>query len=55
MFQYKGYQVFCTDTTVFVYQGSRLIGSAGVRRKEDFDFDALFRFALHKSGSGIES
>lgn len=55
MFDHKGYQVFCTDTTVFVYLGSSLKGSAGVQRKKDFDFDVLFRLALHKSGSEIES
>lgn len=53
MINIDGYDVFCTDTMVMVYQGSRLIGSARVLRKKDFDFDALYRIALHESGSCI--
>ena len=30
-----------------------LIGEAGVQNAKDFDFDVLYRLALHQSGSQI--
>ena len=48
------YKVVTTMTRVLVYLSNRLIGSAGCIRPSDFDFDSLFNFALHKSGSKIE-
>ena len=30
-----------------------LIGEAGVQNTKDFDFDVLYRLALHQSGSQI--
>lgn len=48
------YKVITTMTKVFVYLDNKLIGSAGCIRPSDFDFDALYKMALHKSGSKIE-
>lgn len=48
-----GYDVFTTNLKVMVYRGDKLIGSAGVTRKEDFNFDVLYRLALHESGLNI--
>lgn len=49
-----GYDVFTTNLKVMVYSKDKLIGCAGVKRKEDFNFDVFYRLALHKSGSNIE-
>ena len=48
------YKVETTMKMVSVYQNGKLVGSAGVQNPKDFDFDALFHIALHKSGSKIE-
>ena len=48
------YEVDTTMTSVFVYSMGKCVGSASVRKAEDFDFDTLFRLALHKSGSTIQ-
>ena len=50
-----GYDVFTTNLKVMVYSEDELIGCAGVKRKEDFNFNILYRLALHKSGSKIEA
>lgn len=52
-----GYKVITTMTKVFVYAGeklNKLVGCAGVKNPKDFDFNALYKIALHKSGSKIE-
>lgn len=49
--------IISTKTKLFVYADEKLnnlVGFAGVKNPKDFDFDALFRFAMHKSGSKIE-
>lgn len=48
------YKVDTTMTSVFVYSMGKCVGRASVRKAEDFDFDTLFRLALHKSGSTIQ-
>ena len=48
------YKVETTMGMVFVYQNGKLVGSAGIQNPKDFNFDALFHIALHKSGSKIE-
>lgn len=51
-----GYKVVTTMTRVLVYAGeklNKLIGCAGCKKPSDFDFDALYKMALHKSGSKI--
>ena len=50
-----GYDVFTTNLKVMVYSEDKLIGCAGVKRKEDFNFNVLYKLALHKSGSKIEA
>ena len=52
-----GYKVITTMTKLFVYAGeklNKLIGCAGCAKPSDFDFDALYKFALHKAGSNLE-
>jgi len=52
--KYGQYEVDTTMTSVFIYSKGKCIGSASVRKAEDFDFDTLFHLALHKSGSTIQ-
>lgn len=44
--------VYTTNTQVFIYFNGQLIGSAGVKRPSDFDYDALLFIA--KQGVTIE-
>lgn len=46
--------VFTTNKALFIYRGNELIGSASVINAKDFNYDALLKFALHKSGSKID-
>ena len=51
------YKVITTKTRLFVYAGERftkLVGCAGCTKSSDFDFDALYKMALHKAGSTLE-
>ena len=55
--KFGGYKIVTTRTRLFVYNDencNKLVGCAGVKNPNDFDFDTLFRMALHKSGSKIE-
>ena len=47
-------KVETTMTRVDLYSGNTLIGSAGVKRAKDFDYESLLAFAKHKSGSKIQ-
>lgn len=47
-------KVETTMTRVNLYKGNTLIGSAGVKNPNDFDYDSLLTFAKHKSGSKIQ-
>ena len=48
------YKVETTMKMVSVYQNGKLVGSAEVQNPKDFDFDMLYKFALHKLGSKIQ-
>ena len=48
------YKVITTKTRLFVYAGEKLVGCAGCTKSSDFDFDALYKMALHKAGSTLE-
>lgn len=51
------YKVITTKTKLFVYAGdkfNKLVGCAGCTKSSDFDFDALYKMALHKAGSTLE-
>lgn len=52
---YKTVDVVTTMTKLFIYMNGKCIGSAGVSRAEDFDFDALYTIAREKSGSKISA
>lgn len=47
-------KVVTTMSRVDIYNGSKLVGSAGVKNPKDFDYYALLSFAKHKSGSSIQ-
>lgn len=51
---YNGYGVTTTKTRVFVYKGKNFVGSAGVKNPKDFDFESLFKIAIHETGSSLE-
>lgn len=51
---YKTVTVVSTNTKVIVYDSNGdEIGQAGCLRKQDFDFESLYKMALKKSGSTI--
>ena len=53
----NGYKIITTMTRLFVYNNencNKLVGCAGVKNPKDFDFNALYKIALHKSGLKIE-
>lgn len=51
---YKTVNVVSTNTKVIVYNSNGdEIGQAGCLRKQDFDFESLYKMALKKSGSTI--
>lgn len=47
------HKVVTTNTRLFVYQGDRCIGSSGCIRPKDFNFNALYKLAMQKSGEQI--
>lgn len=47
------YTVVTTMTKLFIYLGRKEIGSAGVMRAADFDYDSLLGLAFMRSGSSI--
>lgn len=47
-------KVVTTMTRVDLYKENTLIGSAGVKRAKDFDYESLLVFAKSKSGSKIQ-
>ena len=47
-------KVVTTMSRVDIYNGRKLVGSAGVKNPKDFDYYALLSFAKHKSGSSIQ-
>lgn len=53
-FAYGEFNVVTTMTRIFVYRNKKFIGSAGVKNPKDFDFKALFKIAIHETGSSIE-
>lgn len=42
------FTIVTTMTKMFVYIGEKLVGSAGVLRGNDFDFETLFKLSLHE-------
>lgn len=55
LFSYKGMTVETTMTKVIIYDANNeIIGQAGVDDSRDFDFEILYNFAIHKSGSKIQ-
>lgn len=57
MIKFENNFVVTTKTKLFVYRDEKcnyLIGCAGVKNPKDFDFNVLYKIALHKSGSKIE-
>lgn len=47
-------KVVTTMSRVDIYNGSKLVGSAGVKNPKDFDYYVLLSFAKHKSGLSIQ-
>ena len=57
MTRIDSYFIVTTKTKLFIYSDekcNKLVGCAGVKNPKDFDFDALYKIALHKSGSSLE-
>lgn len=42
-----------TNKRVIIRINGIVVGEAGVQNAKDFDFDVLYRLALHQSGSQI--
>ena len=42
-----------TNKRVIIRKNGIVVGEAGVQNAKDFDFDVLYRLALHQSGSQI--
>lgn len=48
------FTVETTNTRLRIYRHDRMIGEAGVQRKEDFNFDVMLMIAFEESGSKIQ-
>ena len=49
-----GNVVVTTMTKLLVYKNGKLIGMSGCSKPSEFNFDELYSWAIHKSGSNIQ-